>query len=420
MLRKSLSVFAVAPLLFVLASTSVSALEIGWAKVELTPPFSTPLAGYGKRFGKASTGVHDPLFARALIISGNGEKIAVVSADLLLIHRELREEVAKRVAPLQLSSLLLCATHTHSGVGGYWDNFIAETLGMGWYERRILDFLVERLVAAIRQANDKLIRAKMGRTVEVFHDLSINRRHRGKAVASEIAVIRFDSLDGKPQAAIVNFAAHPTILGPDNRLVSADYPGVVSRVLEKHVSVALFAPGAAADLTPRRVIRSRDKFQSVDAYGNKVGALAVRMLDGTRTSERASLKSRTLDVQLPQATTAGAMGDSLAFFVDPMFRRFVPHTTRLQAVALNSDVLTAWPGEVASDFQQALNKVDRKSANGGSRWIFSTANDHIGYIQTEQEYALGGYETSLSLFGPELGSRLLKHLVGMIRELSEK
>jgi hypothetical protein len=416
-LKKLASLLSLAPLLWMLASESVYALEIGWAKVDITPPFTTSLAGYANRFGKKSTGLHDPLFARAVIISGNGEKIAVVSADLLLIHRELRDEVSRRVSALRLSSVLLYATHTHSGVGGYWDNFVAETLGMGWYEQRIFDFLVERLVTAIRQANDKMIPAKMGSSSQVFHDLSLNRRRRGEAIASEVAVIRFDNLRGKPEVAIVNFAAHPTILGRDNRLVSADYPGVISKTLEKHISIALFANGAAADLSPRR-IRSSDRYEGVDAYGTKVATLAARLLDSTPTSEQTTVKSRTLDIGLPQATLAGALGDSLAFFVNPMFRRFVPTTTRLQGIALNKDVLTAWPGEVSADFQQALNKDTRQTTNGGKRWIISQANDHIGYIQTEHEYARGGYETSLSLYGPKLGAQLLNRMIEVIQELN--
>jgi hypothetical protein len=405
------------PLFALLACQSAFAFEAGWAKVPITPPFTTPLAGFVKRFSKPSTGVHDPLFARAIVVNGDGKKIAIVGADLLLINPELRDEIDRRLSSLRLSSLLLYATHTHSGIGGYWDNLITETLGMGWYEQRIFDFLVERLVTAVRQAHDNMMPAKVGSASAVYQGLAVNRRHRDATVASEIRVLRFDDRLGRPRAAIVNFAAHPTVLGPENRRVSADYPGVVSTELEKRFAVALFAPGAGADLSPRR-IRQGDMYASAHAYGAKLAGLAADLLDRAHTTERGAVASRSIEITLPQATLAGLAGRSLAFFLDPIFRRFFPAKTRLQAIGLNNEVLTGWPGEVGSELQQALNH-ESGTAHKANRWIFSQANDHIGYIQTEREYMRGGYESELSFYGPSLGSELLKHMLDTVQKLSE-
>src|SRR3989442_61353 len=49
----------------------------------------------------------------------------------------------------------------------------------------------------------------------------------------EVKVVRIDGLDGRPIAAIVNYAAHPVVLGPEPLLVSADYPGVVREIVER-------------------------------------------------------------------------------------------------------------------------------------------------------------------------------------------
>ena len=54
-------------------------------------------------------GIHDPLYARALVLEGSGENIALVSVDLLVITQALREEVARRLLPLHLTALLLCS-----------------------------------------------------------------------------------------------------------------------------------------------------------------------------------------------------------------------------------------------------------------------------------------------------------------------
>src|SRR5690606_30623735 len=65
--------------------------------------------------------------------------------------------------------------------------------------------------------------------------------------------LRIDTLDGAPLATIVNYACHPITVGPDNDLITPDYPGVVKRVVEDATgSTCLFLQGAAGDLGPVR------------------------------------------------------------------------------------------------------------------------------------------------------------------------
>ena len=65
-------------------SRSAAALEAGIAKVEITPPVGTPMAGYGKRWGRPSTGIRDPLYVRTLALGDGERKLLLISADLLV------------------------------------------------------------------------------------------------------------------------------------------------------------------------------------------------------------------------------------------------------------------------------------------------------------------------------------------------
>ena len=51
---------------------------------------------------------------------------------------------------------------------------------------------------------------------------------------------------------IYSYACHPTTLGPDNYYISADYPGIVRRILEEwHPGlVPVFLQGCGADIKP--------------------------------------------------------------------------------------------------------------------------------------------------------------------------
>src|SRR5262249_16807478 len=69
----------------------------------------------------------------------------------------------------------------------------------------------------------------------------------------EVGIIRIDDEDSRPIAILVNYAAHPTILAWDNRLISPDYPGTVRRTVESITGgVCLFLQGAAGNLNTLR------------------------------------------------------------------------------------------------------------------------------------------------------------------------
>src|SRR3989338_2639234 len=116
-------------------------LRLGAAKVEITPAPGTPLAGFGKRRGKDSTGTHDPLYARAVSLQTENRIFIFISCDLVLIDENLRKTVLERIRekkPLAGENLLLTATHTHSGAGAIgsrlWEKFI-----MGKFRRQVFE-----------------------------------------------------------------------------------------------------------------------------------------------------------------------------------------------------------------------------------------------------------------------------------------
>jgi len=127
-------------------------LLAGAAKVDLDIPAGTPLAGYARRKGRPSVGLHDPLYARSVAFSDGEDLVFFVSADILLIPHGFSAEVARRLdAALPESigpeDLMLCATHTHSGPGAYLAGPLGR-LAAGEYQPAVY----ERLVAACVEA----------------------------------------------------------------------------------------------------------------------------------------------------------------------------------------------------------------------------------------------------------------------------
>src|SRR5258708_15900629 len=81
--------------------------------------------------------------------------------------------------------------------------------------------------------------------------------------------------EGKTRAVVVNYACHPSVLGPDNLQYSADYPGAMKRHVESQIpgAVALFVQGGAGDINPYRDKEPVDGegFQAVQEMGDSLG-----------------------------------------------------------------------------------------------------------------------------------------------------
>ena len=70
-------------------------LRAGFGKVCISPGTGAPLAGFAAREG-VSEGIHDDLFARALVLSDDQTTLALVSVDLLALPSEFVRRVRER------------------------------------------------------------------------------------------------------------------------------------------------------------------------------------------------------------------------------------------------------------------------------------------------------------------------------------
>lgn len=105
-------------------------LQAGWAERDMTPPVGTPLAGFSDRPNeKRCTVIHDPVFARAIVLSDGHDTVALTGSDLLMTTWNLAEKVWTEVAaqtPLTSDNILFTTSHSHSSPGGFAPGLLAE------------------------------------------------------------------------------------------------------------------------------------------------------------------------------------------------------------------------------------------------------------------------------------------------------
>ena len=289
-----------APLVALLAALAAAApaeaaLRAGAGKADITPATGYYLGGW-TRADTVSHGQHTRLQARALVLESGGRKVALVSIDLFMVAGGMIEHVGKRLASRGLSArnILVSASHTHSGPGGYANfptlntaapsmqtatdpaSFMA-LLNPEPADPQLYRFLTERIATAIERADDDLGPAQAAWGSARILGLTRNRsleahladhlvlRAYGEGRESEdpggyehtidpnVDVLRVDKLArrGKgrrrtvrvPIGAWSTFANHGTVTKATFQLYNGDHHASAMRVLEARVRAAGRVPG---------------------------------------------------------------------------------------------------------------------------------------------------------------------------------
>src|SRR5581483_7334063 len=101
-----------------------------------------------------------------------------------------------------------------------------------------------------------------------------------------VNALQVKDADGKTRAVLVNYACHPSVLGPDNYEYSADYPGAMKRYIEAQIpgATALFVQGGAGDINPYRDKEpvAGQGFQVMTDMGESLGKYVVSILGKTK------------------------------------------------------------------------------------------------------------------------------------------
>ncbi len=375
------------------------ALWAGAARVEMTPPGAPPLAGYGNRLGRPSTGVHDRVYARALALRAGGQPVVVISLDVLAVTDDMVAAVLTRVRrefPLEEDRLIIAATHTHSGFGAVarrvWESFAA-----GEYDDAMFRLLADRAADAALRALRDLAPVEMAWGEASAPERIANRMVAGEYADPSIPFLTVRRPNGGPVAMLVNFSAHATVLKADNFLLSGDYPGAMARELERAGGVAVFTAGAVADQTGVPP-DAPDRFAAMEAMGtdlaDRVSAARDR-LPRSAWSNRAALGAWRIGLDLPAAQIKTSPRRRLPRPVgDLLFDR----RTTLSILAIGHGVLIGVPCDLSATIGAGWKAAARRL--GRQVVIVGFANDYVGYVIPSEYYDTAHYEARMSFNGP--------------------
>ncbi|HEX5417457.1 MAG TPA: neutral/alkaline non-lysosomal ceramidase N-terminal domain-containing protein [Chloroflexota bacterium] len=426
-------------------------MQIGIARKDITPSVGLDLSGFIAREGPC-TGVHDPLYLTALVAEEDGKSVALISCDLIglgaALVRRVRERVATRTGIPTRAQLYAC-THTHAGP----ETGVITSLGEPdpTYLAGLEDALVA-VVEAAASARQPAILGWLRGESHAAHNRVLKRAGQDDTrIDPEVLVARVSTPAGEPIGTILHYTCHPVAAGPENRLASADWCGVVRQQLEEAGSgPVVVVNGAGGDINPRM---ERRGFAAVGDAGQAIAEVATRLWQDARPVDAVDVAADHALVPLTMLPPAGPDAVSDFWEAWQTAQREHPvgsvpyrsamviyrdHARRLTRLHWGSELVPQYHGETQAlrvgplaivslpgEFFSAYGMRIKASSPAPATLIAGWANDNLGYFPTAEAFPIGGYEmdTASRYYGypapwsPEAGAAVAERAIQLVKEL---
>jgi hypothetical protein len=403
-------------------------LHAGFAEMEITPKVGEKnkpvyMAGFGQN--RKATAVHDPLFARAVVLKQGDRKIALVSVDLVGFFYPSVLRVREQLEGFHY--VLISSTHNHEGpdtIGIWGPNPFTSGVDKA-YLKKVEEWIVQSVKDADKA--EKAVTASLGVAAapELLHD---GREPYIKH--DELVALRFLDADTEKTAGlIVQWNCHPETLGDKNTEISADFVGYTVKYLkDRHQCPVVYLTGTVGGLMTSLHVEIKDAkgklledgtFEKTEEYGRHVGKLAERALEKAKPVKLTPLEVKSREVFLPLDNKLYQLGRRLGVLDragylwkgDPTkaepadaddFKSPVCVRTETAWLRLGDLDIAAIPGEIypelvldkvqdpadpGADFPDApIEPAIYKQLRGPHRMMIGLANDELGYIIPKRQW----------------------------------
>jgi hypothetical protein len=386
--------------------------------------------------------------AQLLLLRAGERQSVIVCLDLLGVGLDFSQQVRRGVEAavgVPGECVLLACSHTHSGAAG----FLPPHPGIPSHpDPDLQQMVVRKLIGGAIWAFQRLQPARLGFGRGSLDGIGLNRNDPEHGLVDrEVLVLRVDDEAGRPLAVMMNYGCHPTVLGYQNLLFSADYPGAARAALHQIYPDTLFfyTNGASGDVSTRFTRRGQS-FTEVERMGRLLAGEVLKVMQTISTQPDVQLDARISPVALafrsfPPPEVAQHELQRLQGELDALKAAGAPHgeirrattrvegaagqalmaqalagraanTTQIQVLEINDLGLVGIPGE---PFTRTVLDIKRESSYPFTA-VLSYANDYQGYFPDAASIADGDYEALISPYDAQVAEGLQRAALALLRK----
>lgn len=388
--------------------------EIGFSKISLTPTSPVPLAGFGARKPKTYESILDSVSLRTLVIRNGKKKIAIVSAELLLIHPSIVKSLKQKLKQTNWSfeNIFLTATHTHSSIGQWAPGVVGEIIS-GTYDEKVVEIISNKIMKGLKIASQNLLEAKISSSKIGADELVKNRVVGEKGEEDKhIRTIYFQTELGK--IVFATFSAHATCFGIGNRKLTGDFPSYFyySMDKDKNVLFSVYSAGAVGSMGNDLP----EEFKKTP-WEQFIGTQISKKLKKT-ISQNIIQPDSLLSVQatkIPLFLPKPQFKISRDFVLRPYVFQYLFKEEKavISILKMNKNLMIGLPCDFSGELAVPLYEYAQQK--GLNLIITSFNGGYIGYITKDEWYDLPHYETrSMNWYGVGTGayfSEIIKKII---------
>ncbi len=420
----------------------------GFGSIDLGGGGDMPKSRFADKY-PATRGVYTHPSMHTVAIEGAPDTVVLMRLDVIGVPQDIRQAIIERViergGPDLTRGLVIGATHTHSGPGRVKDNDLWAAITDSFFPEfyvRVVEAGADSVLAAL----DDLEPARFGHTLITTSDMHNDRRCQSpELLDGSLPILRFDRADGTLKALVMTYSAHGTVIGSDEYLLSRDFHGGVELKIEEqfdHPITALFFNSWSGDTSPKRAntdehFGANPSFGQIEGTANVAAEHVAAAVDAIEMSDEMVVRSNSWRVPLNRealgydeevflydwgAVYCGAGVEEICWeeiesgTKEPPAKHLMttscipfpetlpaPLDTVVGMFQLADAYVVTVPGEPATSLGiQTISNIKEQTA-AKNIYMLGYAQDYIGYSLPEDDWYLGGYEASGSLWGPKQG-----------------
>ncbi|MDP8255323.1 MAG: hypothetical protein P9M14_06205 [Candidatus Alcyoniella australis] len=409
-------------------------LRVGVSRLEITPLRSAMMGGYGVYVGSIETcrwsqGVHDPLYATAMYIGLDDQRLLLISLDLVGLAGPDQDEIKAAIAqrwPIAPDQVIISSTHTHHSPDtmGLWGTLLPPRTGR---DEGYMLYMKSQAVQAAGLAFESRRPAQLSYGVGELAEPHWNHYQTqvdDAPIDHTLTVLQAADFEGRPIVTVLNWGCHPTCENGDNLLVSSDWVGSYYAIMRRRdVGIPMFINGSiGASIQPSEPWREQnvgDERQSqgfvwADAVGRAVAQRTIAVLAKLEplSVDAIKVESAPVTVTMDNRILGLAKGLGLMpFDLPPMHEQF---QTKVTLARIGELWLATVPGELSPQIGMTI----REAVGGKAQIICGLSQDYLGYIIDVEQYEdpIYRYEKMLCV-GPDIADGLIAAHSALAAEL---
>lgn len=454
---------------------SAAECRAGFAQAGITPPVGWRRAGNYTEL--ISTGVHDPLMTKAMVVQDGATAFAFVGNDLCSVPRDLTDLArgrASRLTGIPIANIVITATHTHGGPEylGPLREFLHERARKahgGNDPHEPIDYraqLVERWAGVIAAAWSNRQPASLEVVIPRLEGVAFNRRYWMKDGSIGWIPRKGDTNIFRPAGpvdtdfpfllarrvgqassqfsdalgSLTVFAMHTAVYGGPP--FGADFPGHLQTNLQAAFGtnfISIFGEGCAGDVNHVNPFSPDPQHWTnvSPAIGRVMAQTALTNLAYASSVKPGSLAVRSVTIRSPVTPISQAEYDAAKQLMETLDHNGAPFLTivdawrkiyrhefwerhggqlpqEVQVVRFDADTaLVTLPHEIFTE----LGMTIKASSPFRRTMVVSLANDQDFYIPTRRAFEEGHYEPTTCPLEPGCGELLVNAAVKLLKEL---